>query len=50
MYPAEFHDICEYTKKKEEKRKEKLDSGKLTELESEKEPIVLYICKPESGS
>jgi predicted RNA-binding protein YlxR (DUF448 family) len=50
MYPAEFHDIQEYTKKKELKRREKIDEGKMTEAESEKDPVVLYICKPESGS
>jgi len=50
MYPAEFHDIQEYTKKKEYKRKEKVDSGLMTEFASDKDPIVLYICKPESGS
>jgi len=50
MYPAEFHDIQEYTKKKTEKRKILVDEGKMTETESEKTPTVLYICKPESGS
>ena len=50
MYPAEFHDIQEYTKKKNDKRKENIECGKMTEKESEKDPTVLYICKPESGS
>jgi len=50
IYPAEFHDIQEYTKKKFEKRKEKIEMGKLSEAQAEKEPVVLYICKPESGS
>lgn len=50
MYPAEFHDIQEYTKKKTDKRKEMIDDGKMTEAQSEKDPVVLYICKPESGS
>lgn len=27
-----------------------LDDGKMTEAQSEKDPVVLYICKPESGS
>ena len=31
MYPAEFHDILEYHKKKTEKRKEKVEEGKMTE-------------------
>ena len=50
MYPAEFHDIQEYSKKKAEKRKGIIEDGKMTETESEKDPPVLYICKPESGS
>ena len=50
MYPAEFHDIQEYTKKKADKRKELIDDGKMTEAQSELDPVVLYICKPESGS
>jgi len=50
MYPAEFHDIQEYSKKKSEKRKVLIEDGKMTEAESEKDPAVLYICKPESGS
>jgi hypothetical protein len=31
MYPAEFHDIQEYSKKKTEKRREKVDTGVMTE-------------------
>jgi tubulin polyglutamylase TTLL6/13 len=31
MYPAEFHDIQEYAKKKAEKRKEIVEMGKMTE-------------------
>lgn len=50
IYPAEFHDIQEYTKKKMEKRKEKIEDGLLKEADAEKDPVVLYICKPESGS
>ena len=50
MYPAEFHDIQEYTKKKNEKRQEAIEDGKIKEADAEKEPVVLYICKPESGS
>lgn len=50
MYPAEFHDIQEYSKKKMDKRKEMIEDGRITETESEKDPPVLYICKPESGS
>ena len=50
MYPADFHDITEYTKQKEAKRKEKISDGKMTEAESEKDPVIIYICKPESGA
>ena len=50
MYPADFCDIQEYTRIKTDKRKEKIEDGKMTEAESEKDPVVLYICKPESGS
>ena len=50
MYPAEFHDIQEYAKLKETKRKELVQDGKMTEAESEKEPTIIYICKPESGA
>ena len=50
MYTAEFYDIQEYQKKKTQKRKDKIDEGRMTEAQSELEPIVLYICKPESGS
>lgn len=50
IYPAEFNEIQEYTKKKFDKRKEQIEDGKMTEEESEKDPPVLYICKPESGS
>ena len=50
MYPAEFHDIQEYSKKKADKRKGIIEDGKMTEAESENDPPVLYICKPESGS
>jgi hypothetical protein len=50
MYPAEFHDIQEYAKKKADKRKVKVEEGKMTEAQSEAEPVVLFICKPESGS
>lgn len=50
MYPAEFHDILEFQKKKTEKRKEKIEEGKMTEAQSELDPVALYICKPESGS
>jgi glutathione synthase/RimK-type ligase-like ATP-grasp enzyme len=32
------------------KRKEKLENGTITETRAEKEPVVLFICKPESGS
>ena len=49
-YPAEFHDIQEYSKRKHEKRREKVEDGLMSEAQSEKEPIVLFICKPESGS
>ena len=31
LYPAEFHDIQEYSKKKHEKRKEMIEDGKMTE-------------------
>ena len=27
-----------------------IDDGKMNEAQSEKDPVVLYICKPESGS
>lgn len=50
MYPAEFHDIQEYSQYKEKKRKEKISDGKITEAQSEKDPVVIYICKPECGS
>ena len=50
IYPAEFHDIQEYTKKKQNKIKEKVDMGQMSEAQAEKEPAVLFICKPESGS
>ena len=50
MYPAEFHDIQEYAKKKQDKRKEKIEEGRMTEAESENDPVALFICKPESGS
>jgi hypothetical protein len=50
MYPADFHDIQDYSKKKIEKRKEQIEEGRMTEAESEKDPPILYICKPESGS
>ena len=50
MYPADFGDIQEYTRKKMDKRKELIEDGAMTEAESEKDPPVLYICKPESGS
>ena len=32
------------------KRKEKISNGKITEAASEKDPVVIYICKPECGS
>ena len=50
VYPAEFHDIQEYTKRKFEKRREKIEDGLMTEAQSEKDPVILFICKPESGS
>ena len=50
MYPAEFHDIQRYSEKKTESRKQKIEDGKMTEAQSESEPIALFICKPESGS
>ena len=50
MYPAEFHDIQEYANKKQDKRKEKIEEGRMTEAESENDPVALFICKPESGS
>jgi len=30
MYPAEFHDIQEYSKKKNEKRQEKIEDGRIS--------------------
>ena len=33
-----------------EKRAEKIEDGRLTQAEADKDPTVLYICKPESGS
>ena len=50
MYPAEFHDICEYQKRKQQKRNQKIEDGAMTEAQSEKDPVVLYIAKPETGS
>jgi len=50
MYPADLHEILEYSKKKTDKRKELIDDGRMTEAQSEKDPVVLFICKPESGS
>ena len=50
VYPAEFHDIQEYTKRKHEKRRQRIEDGAMTEAQSEAEPPVLFICKPESGS
>ena len=50
IYPAEFHDIQEYTKRKQDKRREKVEDGLMRESEAENEPVVLFICKPESGS
>ena len=50
MYPAEFHDIQEYAKQKEKKRQQKIESGVMTEAESEADPTVVFICKPECGS
>ena len=50
MYPADFCDIQEYSRIKANKRKDKIEDGKMTEAESEKDPTVMYICKPESGS
>jgi hypothetical protein len=50
MWPADFNDILEYHKRKTEKRKIKIEEGKMTEAQSEVDPIALYICKPESGS
>lgn len=49
-YPAEFHDIQEYCKKKQDKRKWEIESGNMTEKDSEADPPILFICKPESGS
>lgn len=50
MYPAEFHDIQEFAKKKQEIRKQKIEEGRITEADSENDPVCLFICKPESGS
>jgi hypothetical protein len=33
-----------------EKRKEKIEDGLIKEANAENDPVVLYICKPESGS
>ena len=44
-----MHEISEYNAKRLKKRREKLLSGEMTELEAKKEPPVLYIAKPEAG-
>jgi len=31
MYPADLHEILEYSKKKTDKRKELIDDGRMTE-------------------
>jgi tubulin polyglutamylase TTLL6/13 len=49
LYPSDYHDIQEYFKSKQNKRKDDLDSGKLTEDKSLADPPVLLICKPDAG-
>ena len=49
-YPADFHEIQEYCKKKYDKRRIAVEHGLMSEEESAANPPVLFICKPESGS
>ena len=49
LFPQDLHDISEYNARKIAKRKAKLLSGELTEKDAEKEPVVLFIAKPEAG-
>ena len=50
VYPADFSEIQEYQRRKEQKRAQKIEDGTMKEAQAEKEPVVLYICKPECGA
>ena len=49
LYPQDLHEISEYNAKRMKRRKEKLQSGEMTEAEAEQTPVVLFIAKPEAG-
>jgi len=49
IYPADSHEISEYNNKKYRKRAEEVASGVMTQEQSDADPPVMFIVKPEAG-
>eukprot|EP00347_Sterkiella_histriomuscorum_P024455 403331059 len=49
LYPTDFYEINEYYMNKANKRKQLIKDGDMTEQQSQQNPIVLFICKPEAS-
>jgi tubulin polyglutamylase TTLL6/13 len=49
IYPADTHEISEYNNKKYRKRAEEIAAGVMTQEQSDLDPPVMFIVKPEAG-
>ena len=50
LYPCDSHEIYEYYQRKLQKRREQLADGKITQEESDQNPPVTFIIKPDANS
>ena len=49
LYPSDFHEIQEYYQRKHKERQEQIADGVMTLEESNMDPPVLFIVKPDAG-
>ena len=49
LYPSDFHEIQEYNTKKYKKRNEEIANGVMTQEQSNADPPIMFIVKPEAG-
>ena len=49
LYPSDFHEIQEYNARKYKKRNEDISSNTMTQEQSNADPPIMYIVKPEAG-
>ena len=49
LYPSDFHEIQEYYQRKTKARNADIEDGLMTVEESNADPPVMFIVKPEAG-